>query len=184
MNLKAILEGFLYVSGDEGISKEKLLSVLKVSDEELQKIVSEYMEDLELPDRGLRLEIFNDNYKLVTKKEHADFYKDLVDAEVSETLSQAALETLAIIAYNGPITRLMVDEIRGVSSVYVIRKLILKNLIKEAGRSDLPGRPILYEVTDQFLDYFGLKSLSDLPKISVPDEVSQQDLFDFKYKEE
>lgn len=184
MNLKAVLEGLLFVVGDEGISQEKLFKVLGISEEELQKIIDEYNNDLKSDERGLSLEKFNDNYKLVTKKEHADYYKMLVDAEVSDTLSPAALETLAIIAYNQPITRVMVDEIRGVSSVYVMRKLILKNLIKEVGRSELPGRPILYGVTDQFLDYFGLKSLDDLPEIDEEEPVENQDLFTSKYKEE
>lgn len=183
MNLKAILEGILFVVGDEGISKERLLKILGISDEDLQKVISEYTNDLNSDDRGLQIEHYNDNYKLVTKKEHADYYKKLVDDEMSDTLSPAALETLAIIAYNEPITRLMVDEIRGVSSIYVMRKLVLKNLIKEVGRSELPGRPILYGVTDQFLDYFGLESLDDLPEIKE-ESVETKDLFLSKYSEE
>lgn len=184
MELKAVLEGLLFVVGDEGISKDNLLNILDISEEELQKLLDDYSNDLNKIDRGLSLEKYNDNYKLVTKKEHADYYRKLVDAEISDTLSPAALETLAIIAYNQPITRLMVDEIRGVSSVYVMRKLILKNLIKEVGKSEMPGRPILYGVTDQFLDYFGLKSLDDLPKIEKEETVQNQDLFASKYKEE
>ncbi len=184
MNLKAVLEGLLFVVGDEGISKERLVKIMGISDDELQKILNDYSVDLESSDRGIRLEKYNNNYKLVTKKEHAEFYKSLVDEEVSDTLSPAALETLAIIAYNQPITRLMVDEIRGVGSTYVMRKLVLKNLIKEVGKSDLPGRPILYGVTDQFLDYFGLKSLDDLPKIDEEETVDNQDLFTSKYREE
>lgn len=184
MKLKAILEGLLFVVGDEGISSEKLLNILDISLEELEELLDNYSKDLSKDDRGLSLEKYNDNYKLVTKKEHADYYKKLVDAEISDTLSPAALETLAIIAYNQPITRLMVDEIRGVSSVYVMRKLILKNLIKEIGRSELPGRPILYGVTDQFLDYFGLKSLDELPVIEEDDSTETKELFSSKYKEE
>ena len=184
MSLKAVLEGLLFVVGDEGISKEKLLKILGISEEELQKIIDEYENDLKSNGRGLNLEKFNDNYKLVTKKEHADYYKLLATAEASDTLSPAALETLAIIAYNEPITRLMVDDIRGVASAYVIRKLVLKNLVKEVGRSELPGRPILYGVTDQFLDYFGLQSLDDLPEVAEADTVDDQDLFTSKYKEE
>lgn len=184
MELKAVLEGLLFVVGDEGISKENLLNILDISEEELQKLLNYYSNDLNKIDRGLSLEKYNDNYKLVTKKEHADYYRKLVDAEISDTLSPAALETLAIIAYNQPITRLMVDEIRGVSSVYVMRRLILKNLIKEVGRSELPGRPILYGVTDQFLDYFGLKSLDELPEIDEEKPIETKELFSSKYKEE
>lgn len=184
MKLKAILEGLLFVVGEEGISKEKLLNILDVSEEELQKLLDDYSMNLSKEDRGLSLEKYNDNYKLVTKKEHVDYYKKLVDVEISDTLSPAALETLAIIAYNQPITRLMVDEIRGVSSVYVMRRLILKNLIKEIGKSELPGRPILYGVTDQFLDYFGLKSLDELPEIDEEKPIETKELFSSKYKEE
>lgn len=184
MELKAVLEGLLFVVGDEGISKENLLNILDISEEELQKLLNDYSNDLNKIDRGLSLEKYNDNYKLVTKKEYANYYRKLVDAEISDTLSPAALETLAIIAYNQPITRLMVDEIRGVSSVYVMRRLILKNLIKEVGKSELPGRPILYGVTDQFLDYFGLKSIEELPKIDEEKPVETKELFSSKYKEE
>lgn len=184
MNLKAVLEGLLFVVGDEGITKEKLCNILGISSEDVQRLINEYCNDLKSDDRGFMLEEFNDNYKLVTKKEHYSYYKNLVNEEMSDTLSPAALETLAIIAYNQPITRLMVDEIRGVSSVYVMRKLILKNLIKEVGRSELPGRPILYGVTDQFLDYFGLKSLDELPKIEKEETTETTELFSSKYKEE
>ena len=137
MNLKAILEGILFVVGDEGISIDKLSKVLDISLADLNKILDEYMADLESSDRGLQLEKYNDNYKLVTKKEHAEYYKKLVDNEVSDVLSPAALETLAIIAYNGPITRNMIDEVRGVNSIYVIRKLVLKNLVKEVTATQL-----------------------------------------------
>ena len=184
MNLKAILEGILVVVGDEGISIDKLSKVLDISLADLNKILDEYMTDLESSDRGLQLEKYNDNYKLVTKKEHAEYYKKLVDNEVSDVLSPAALETLAIIAYNGPITRNMIDEVRGVNSIYVIRKLVLKNLVKEVGRSEMAGRPILYGVTDQFLDYFGLKSLDDLPTISEEEDSEEMELFSSKYTEE
>ncbi len=184
MNLKAVLEGMLFVVGDEGISKDKLMLIMEISEENLQRILDEYKDDLMQEDRGLILKEYNDNYKLTTKKEHAKYYQNLMNEEISDSLSPAALETLAIIAYNEPVTRLMVDEIRGVSSVYVMRRLLLKNLIKEVGRSELPGRPILYEVTDQFLDYFGLKSVKDLPKIDEEEKVGTQDLFSSKYSEE
>lgn len=182
--MKAVLEGLLFVSGDEGISKDKILKILEINEEELKKILSEYEKDLSNEDRGLTLEKFNNNYKLVTKKEHAKYYQSLVDEEVMESLSPSALETLAIIAYNEPITRIMVDDIRGVGSAYLIRKLILKNLIKEIGRSELPGRPILYGVTDQFLDYFGLTSIEELPQIEEEEDLETHELFTSKYKEE
>ena len=99
-------------------------------------------------------------------------------------LSQGALETLAIIAYNGPITRVRIDEIRGVNTSYLIRKLLDRDFIKDVGRSDAPGRPTLYEISDNFLDYFGLKSLDELPKINMDLKEEEIDLFDSKYTEE
>ena len=100
-------------------------------------------------------------------------------------LSQAALEVLAIIAYNEPITRAKVDEMRGVDSAYILRKLLAKGLIKEAGRSDLPGHPILYKTTDDFLDYFGLSTKDDLPDIDtiIVEDDGEKDLFKSGYKE-
>jgi len=184
MNLKAVLEGLLYVAGDDGLSKDQLTSVLNVELNVLDELINNLKSDYDNSDRGLQLEFFGDKFKLVTKKEHADYYKKLVDDEIEASLSNSALETLAIIAYNEPITRIMVDEIRGVSSAHIVRKLVFKNLIKEVGRSDLPGRPILYGVTDQFLDYFGLKSTKDLPSIEFESNDDQTELFDSKYKEE
>ena len=184
MDKKAVLEGLLFVSGDEGISKDKMMSILEVNEDEVDDLLSNLMNDYSSESRGITINKFGDVYKLVTKREHADYYKKIIDGEISESLSNSALETLSIIAYNGPITRVTVDEIRGVSSAHIIRKLVFKNLIKEVGKSDLPGRPILYAVTDQFLDYFGLKSIDDLPKIKFEEDTSETELYDSKYKEE
>ena len=113
-------------------------------------------------------------------------FKKLLENPKNNTLSNQALETLAIIAYNEPITRLDVDEMRGVDSVYVMRRLLAKGLIKECGRSDKPGHPILYKTTDEFLDYFGLSSKEDLPKIDILEEANNEDkdLFKSTYKEQ
>lgn len=184
MSKKAILEGLLFVSGDDGLTKDKVKFVLDVDDEEFDSIMSELLEDYSSDDRGITINKFGDIYKLITKREHSDYYKKLVDGEVSESLSNSALETLSIIAYNGPVTRVMVDEIRGVSSAHIIRKLVFKNLIKVVGRSDLPGKPLLYGVTEQFLDYFGLKSIEDLPKVEFEGEKAETELYDSKYTEE
>ena len=184
MNKKAVLEGLLFVSGDEGLTREKIESILEVSEEEADELLSALLTDYSSDERVITINKFGDIYKLVTKREHASYYKKIVDGEVNESLSNSALETLSIIAYNGPITRVMVDEIRGVSSAHIIRKLVFKNLIKEVGRSELPGKPILYSVTDQFLDYFGLKSIEDLPKIEIEENIKETELYDSKYHEE
>ena len=184
MNLEAILEGLLFVSGEDGISKDKIISILEITEDEADNLINKLLDNYNDDSRGITIKKFGDEYKLVTKKEHAEYYKKLVDNEVSETLSNSALETLAIIAYNEPITRIAVDEIRGVSSAHIMRKLVFKNLIKEVGRSDLPGKPILYGVTDQFLDYFGLNSTKDLPKIEFEENFEETELYDSKYNEE
>lgn len=179
--MKAVLEGLLFVSGDEGISQEQLENVLSLPKEEVEKLIEELKTDYE--NRGMMIESFGSKFKFVTRKEHAEYYKKLFNNEDNGNLSPSALETLAIIAYNEPVTRVMIDEIRGVSSAHIVRKLVFRNLIQEKGRSNLPGRPILYGVTDEFLDYFGLNSTNDLPKVPEIEEEKEEDLFSSKYTE-
>ncbi len=183
MNIGA-LEGILFVVGEEGITKEKLMDVLELNDEELTGLINALSKSYEGKEHGIMITKFGDRYKLVTKKEHKKYYQKLIDNNYDGTLSQAALETLAIIAYNNPITRSTIEEIRGVNSDYQVRKLLAFDLIKEVGKSDLPGRPILYGITDQFLDYFGLSKIEDLPKLEEIEEENEEiDLFESKYKE-
>ena len=184
MNVKAVLEGLLFVAGDDGVSASKLAEIMEIDSSEVLKLIDELSEDCKSESRGVQVKQFGDLYKFVTKEEHSKYYKKLVDEDISDSLSNSALEILAIVAYNQPITRVTIDEIRGVSCAHIVRKLVMKNLIKEVGRSELPGRPLLYGVTDQFLDYFGLKSLDDLPEIKVETESGEKELFDSKYKEE
>ncbi len=185
MNLKGVLEGILFVVGDDGATISELLNILEIDDEELKKLILELKNDYEKEDRGIRLSILGDAFKLTTKKEHKKYYEKLLETDENKTLSQSAIETLAIIAYNEPITRVEVDEIRGVSTAPLIRKLMAKGLIKEVGKSDLPGRPILYKTTSEFLDYFNMQSLNDLPKIDAIEEIVDDiDLYNSKYKED
>ena len=183
MNYKGLIEGLLFVVGDEGLTLIDLCSIIGVSDDVILNSLNDLIKDYENSDRGIRIELFGESYKLVTKKEYKDYLKKLVPDE-EDLLTQSNLETLAIIAYNQPITRVHVDEIRGVNSSHVIRKLLMRDLICEKGRSDLPGRPILYGTTDFFLDYFGINSLDQLPQIELPDsDDSETNLFESKYKE-
>lgn len=185
MNLKGVLEGILFVVGDEGITVSSLLEILNVDKETLKNLIIELKEDYEKSDRGIRLSILGDAFKLTTKKEHKDYYEKLLENESSNTLSNSAIETLAIIAYNEPITRIEVDEIRGIQSGPMIRKLVAKGFLKEVGKSDAPGRPILYKTTSEFLDYFNMSSLKELPKIDAAKEIIDDiDLYDSRYKEE
>ena len=186
---KAILEGLLFVVGEEGLTLEQIEDVLEIDEETSKNLIMELKKDYEDESRGLRIDFLGNRFKLTTKFEHKEYYQKLIENPETNSLSQAALETLAIIAYNEPITRVQVDAIRGVGSVNIIRKLVAKGFIKESGRSELPGRPILYETTNEFLDYFGLSSTEDLPDISefvseAVDEVDDtNDLYASKYTE-
>lgn len=185
MNKLGVLEGILFVVGDEGITLEQLCEVMSITDEEAKKILLDLKKMYESDNRGLRITYLGDAFKLTTKKEHKEYYEKLVVNPVSNNLSQSALEVLAIIAYNQPITRLEIDELRGVNSTYVLRRLLAKGLIKEAGKSTLPGRPNLYKTTKEFLDYFGLSTISDLPSYEKQvEENSETDLFNSIYKED
>ena len=191
MNHKiAVLEGLLFVVGEDGLTLDQIEEVLEVSEDEGKELLSTLKKSYEDDSRGIRIDFLGNRFKLTTKQEHRAYYQKLIENPETNVLSQAALETLAIIAYNEPITRMQIDSMRGVSSVSIIRKLLAKGFIKEAGRSDLPGRPILYETTSDFLDYFGLSSIEDLP--SMEDFIEEQpeeddmesDLYTSKYKEE
>ena len=182
--MKAAIEGLIFISGDEGITKEGLFSILEISFEDLDKYLNELINDYNNGDRGMQIKLFGNVIKMMTKEIHKEYYQKLANLDDETILSQGALETLAIIAYNGPITRVSVDQIRGVNTSYLIRKLLDRDFIKDVGRSDAPGRPTLYKVSDKFLDYFGLSSLDELPKINMDTSEEEIDLFDSKYTEE
>ena len=185
MNLLGVLEGILFVVGDEGVTLNQVCDILNIPTEEAKTLLLELKSSYEKEDRGIRISYLGDAFKLTTKKEHKEYYQKLIQNPESNNLSQAALETLAIIAYNQPITRVEIDEMRGVSNVHILRKLLAKGLIKEAGKSTLPGRPNLYATTSDFLDYFGLSSISELPIImkEPEEENKEQELFTSIYKE-
>ncbi len=186
VNYGAIIEGLLFVVGDEGLTLDNLEKIIEqpksVIKEELMKLKKNY----ESSDRGIRITYLGDAFKLTTKKEHKSYYQKLITNEDSNTLSDAALETLAIIAYNEPITRLEIDELRGVSSSQMLRKLVAKGLVKISGKSTMPGRPNLYKTTHEFLDYFGLATIKDLPEFIKEEETNseEKELFNSIYKEE
>ena len=185
--MKALIEGLLFVKGSDGLSLEEIINLTEGKLEDVKTALEELYNDYQSDDRGIQLELLGNRYKLTTKEKHKEIYKKLVFEEENSNLSQSALETLAIIAYNEPITRIEIDEIRGVNSTYQVRKLLLKNLIQEVGRAELAGHPRLYGVTNDFLDYFGLSSVKDLPEINEEEiklENEEKNLFDSKYKEE
>jgi len=185
VNKKAILEGILFIVGDEGIKLEEIKKILECNDEEIKELLISLKKDYESEDRGLRISYLGNSFKLTTKEEHKEYYEKLVTDSKNATLSNAALEVLAVIAYNEPITRIKVDEIRGVNSSQIVRRLLARGFIKICGREDSIGKPNLYKTTDDFLDYFGLSSKDDLPEIvfkKTSDE--EKDLFETSYKED
>lgn len=184
--MEGILEGLLYVQGDVGLTLKEVMSILNLKEEEAKELVYRLKSSYEQENRGLRLSYLGNTFKLTTKQEHKEYYEKLLENPSTHVLSQAALEVLAIIAYNEPMTRGQIDEMRGVESAFVIRKLLAKGLIKESGKSEMPGHPILYKTTDDFLDYFGLSTKADLPnieKIEISEE-KEKDLFHSNYKED
>ena len=185
-NKLAALEGLLFVVGDDGLSINQMMEILEIEHDEAIELINKLKEEYENVNRGIRIHFLGNTFKLTTKEEHRKYYQKLLINEENNTLSNSALETLAIVAYNEPITRVEVDEIRGVQTAQMIRKLVAKGLLKECGRSELPGRPILYKTTSEFLDYFGLSDISELPKINPIEEQDNGDvdLYKSKYEEE
>lgn len=166
MSLKKRIHGILFVAGSEGVSLDQLADLLQLSTQEIILVI----EDLQLsllndPDSPIELANFNQQYRLITKNDLEEDVRQFAQSPFTQHLSRAAVETLAIIAYRQPITRVQIDEIRGVSSSGMLQKLQLRDLIREVGRVEAPGRPVLYGITDYFMDYFGLKSLEELPEI-------------------
>ena len=165
LNIEAIVEGLLYMVGDDGLKVEQLASVIDKSIEDSEAILNSIQSKYSNENFGIELVNYGKTYKFITKQEVAPYIQALFHTSKPNTLSQSALETLAIIAYKQPITRVEIEELRGVGADMMLRKLQARNLIREAGRSDAPGKPILYEVTEEFMDSFKLYTLNELPEL-------------------
>ncbi|KMJ59810.1 segregation and condensation protein B [Bacillus sp. LL01] len=185
INWKSIVESLLFAAGDEGLTLKQLTTVLEVEEPIVLDILDELKKGYQKKDRGITLIELAGTYQLTTKKEHSVYLKKLVESPTSQSLSQAALETLAIVAYKQPITRTEVENIRGVKSERPLQTLVAKVLIKEVGRAEGTGRAILYGTTKEFLDYFGLKNIKELPPLAVNmEEMDEEaDLFFEKFQE-
>ena len=182
------MESLLFAAGDEGLTLKQLAEVLEMDEFKASEIIDEAKKEYERNiNRGIIIVQLAGTFQLATKKENAAYLKKLVDSPNTATLSQAALETLAIIAYKQPITRAEIEEIRGVKTERPLHTLVSKVLIKEVGRAEGTGRAYLYGTTKEFLDYFGLKSLDELPQLpeKVDEEFVQEeaDLFFEKFQE-
>lgn len=169
----SIIESLLFVSG-EPIHINHIASIIECTPKFTKDLLNEMVKLYNIESRGIRLINTNDNYSFVTKSENSIYVEKLLGTNSRQSLSQAALETLAIIAYKQPITRIDIDEIRGVKSDKAISTLVEKGLIKESGRLEVPGRPILYGTTDEFLKYFGLENIEQMLGL---DELIGEDRF-------
>lgn len=172
LKLKGVVEGLLFASGHDGITIEQLATVIDVTPDTIKQMIVLLQEEYELDQRGIAILQSNEVYHLTTKPEHNKYFKKLLHNPRTTRMSQAVLETLAIIAYKQPITKVEVEDIRGVNSDYAVQTLLARSLIEESGRKDTIGRPKLYSTTTEFLTYFGLSSMDDLPPL--PDEVDAE----------
>ena len=167
--IKSIIESLWFVSGDP-LTVKDLSNALEISIKTTKSILEEMIDEYDDEKRGIKLISINGEYQLVSKAENSNYIQKLLKKNKRQSLSQASLESLAIIAYKQPITRVDIDEIRGVKSESAMQRLLEKDLIKEVGRLEVPGRPILYGTTDEFLRQFGLKELKELPSLDLYDD--------------
>ena len=161
---KAIIEAILFAAG-RPVTKNEIMLALEISEDEIEKIIANMQEEYKLENRGIELIKINNSYQLCTRKELYEYVYPILDKRTKPNLSTASLETLAIIAYNPKITRAEIENIRGVSADACVYKLLEYGLIEEAGKLDLPGKPMSYQTTDEFLRMFGFSSLEELPEL-------------------
>ncbi len=174
---RKVIEAVLFAAGHP-VTYSKLAQVLETTPGVIKRVVREYAEEYNAEDsvlpRGIILLCFEDACQLCTKEQYGTQSREALGIRRGGNLSQSSIETLAVIAYNEPVTRAFVDTVRGVDSSYAMTVLNEKNLIVPCGRLDVPGRPILYRTTDNFLRVFGISSLSELPDVPVPTSPIQE----------
>lgn len=166
LSIEASIEAVLFVASGP-VSLAQLAEAIGQPSQEIEKGIKSLEHQYQAQGRGLRIQKYEGKYQLTTAPEFAPLVEQFLGLEATARLSRAALETLAIIAYRQPITRPGIDAIRGVNSDGVLKSLLIKGLIQEMGRADTPGRPILYAVSNEFLQQFGLNSLEDLPPFEL-----------------
>lgn len=177
---EAILEGLLFVVGDEGLQPEQAATAMELSLSKINILFDSLQKKYRDEQYGIEIVNYGGIYRFVSKAFVHQYAKNLFQMGKQSSLSQSALETLAIIAYKQPITRVEIEEIRGVGADMMLRKLLARDLIRESGRSEAPGRPILYEVTPEFMDSFKLLSLEELPQLPTFGDENREsdDLFE------
>jgi len=176
-SIKSAIEALLFASG-EPLSLQELVNHIEEKSKIIEVIIGEMMEEYGSSNRGIKIICIKGSYQLVTKSQNADYIQKLLKKNKRQSLSQASIESLAIVAYKQPITRIDIDEIRGVKSESAIQRLIERDLIKEIGRLEVPGRPILYGTTEEFLRQFELKDLQQLPSLDLfgQDEIQENEM--------
>ena len=172
--LSKVLEAILFVSG-EPLQIAALASALEVTELEIASAAEELASDYDYNRRGICLKRFGSHIQLSTRADYAPQIEKLLQPIQKQSLSQAALETLAVVAYKQPVTKLDIEAVRGVKCDYSVQSLVNKGLIEEVGRKETLGRPILYATTDTFLSHFGLSSLEDLPKPPEPEKKEEEE---------
>ena len=170
MEYRKLIEGLLYVQGEVGITPRDLKYATNMPTFNARKQLKMFMEEFNNLNRGIMVVEFDDVFKFVTRKELKDDITKVIATKTKQRLSNAAIETIGIIAYKQPVTKSQINEIRGIASEAVVNTLLLKKLIEEKGIAKTPGNPILYGLTNKFYDYFQIKSLNELPKMSDIDE--------------
>ena len=164
-----VIEAILFVAG-EPVDVKELQRALEVTEDETYQAINALESDYSYHRRGICLKRFGQHIQLTTRAEYAPYVERLLQPIQKQSLSQSALETLAVVAYRQPVTKLEIEAVRGVKCDYSVQSLVHKGLIEEVGRKDALGRPILYGTTDNFLSHFGLSSLEELPKPPEPQE--------------
>ena len=166
--LRGKIEAILFVTG-EAVSTKELARALRISEGQLGKLLNELSDEYDYQQRGFLLKRFGDKVQLATRPLYAEDVVRLLQPVQQQSLTQAAMETLAVVAYKQPVTRAEVEQIRGVKCDYSLQSLMNKGMIQETGRKDTIGRPILFGTTDKFLSHFGIRSLEDLPPMPEPE---------------
>lgn len=161
-----LVQTLLYIRGEDGVSPKDLKDASDIPTVNARQLLKEFADEFNASEQGLKVVQFNDVFKFATREEFNDNISRLVSVEKKQKLSAAAIETVGIIAYKQPITKSQINDIRGVASEAVVNTLLVKGLIEEQGISPTPGNPILYGITNKFYDYFQIKSLKELPKLS------------------
>lgn len=170
---KSIIEGLLFASGDEGIESKQIAEAVELEHKQVKQLLKELQDDYVKQQRGMQIVEFAGSYQMTTRPDHAPYFQKLAISPTRASLSQAALETLSIVAYRQPVTRAEIEEVRGVNVDRAVHTLVAKGLIQDVGRAEMIGRPILYGTTKNFLDYFGLSSIRELPDSSDWEDVAK-----------